>query len=318
MFRTPDFKAYIENIQGGVASYSSLQKLDKIIANCSKYIHNDPECALAYSAKGVAIWESELQRENTGLREAFKRAKEALDKAIEIDNNCEILHTARGIVINEFITYVDLEDKKLANLWSQSDRDAIKAKELGAEFPLTHLIYAQTHLAQKETTKDAIEACSKGIEINPKLPNLYWYRGSLLEGIEEFSNAIDDYMQYLRLNKKLELELWWRWKHIGNVSMKWEQYRNAIDYYNHGIKLVEHYLIKIWKGVENDPYVEHWGGMNLLSDFQTMHVREFRKNISPSLAKIISELYGARAEAFEKVGKTREAKRDRNIVREII
>ncbi len=126
-------------------------------------------------------------------REAFPRARKAVDKAIELDETLAEGFTSRG-----FTKMVYEWD------WRSSEQDFKRALELNPAYPTAHHWYGE-YLMFMGRLKEAHEHGLHALECDPVSPILYGYLGWVHYFMKDFEKAIKECKKALELDPNLDL-----------------------------------------------------------------------------------------------------------------
>jgi serine/threonine protein kinase/tetratricopeptide (TPR) repeat protein len=153
---TSDSKAYQLYLQGRY--YFNKRTKDDVLRSIDFYqqaISLDPNFALAY----VAIADSYAIMSPYGYaapNEVFPKAKEAAQRAIEIDPGSAEAHAAYGKILADYYWK-----------WSEAEREFKRSIELNPNVALTHYQYGAACLTPVGRFDEAISELKRGLELDP-------------------------------------------------------------------------------------------------------------------------------------------------------
>ncbi len=153
---TSDSKAYQLYLQGRF--YFNKRTKDDVLHSIEFYqqaISLDPNFALAY----VAIADSYAIMSPYGYaapNEVFPKAKEAAQRAIEIDPDSAEAHAAYGKILADYYWK-----------WSEAEREYKRSIELNPNVSLTHYQYGAACLTPIGRFDEAISELKRGLELDP-------------------------------------------------------------------------------------------------------------------------------------------------------
>ena len=164
--------------------------LNKGIENFQHAIAKDPTYALAYS--GLADCYSVLAASDViPPKEAFPRAKEAAQRALEIDDTLSEAHTSLALIK----TYYDWD-------WSGAEREFQRALEINPSSVTAHRLYGLA-LGQTGRFEEAIREVKRALELDPlSLPNNHAL-GLGFFGARQYDQAIEQERKTLEMDPNL-------------------------------------------------------------------------------------------------------------------
>jgi len=178
-----------------------------------KAIDIDPTYALAFS--GLADCYSDLAyRGFLAPKEAYPRAKEAAQRALNIDGTLAEAHTSLAIVTGEF----DWD-------WLDADKEFQRAIELNPNYAIAHTWYATRVLRNMGRSEEAIAEQKRAVELDPL---------SLISNLAlgvEFSEARQYDQAIEQLRKTVELDPNFSLAHVmlGRTYVEKAAYKEGIE-----------------------------------------------------------------------------------------
>ena len=187
------------------------EAMKKSVGYFEQAIQIDPNYALAYA--GIAHSYTALRaRGYVPPLEGAQKMKEAVTKALELDDNLAEAHTAMGTYkITEFD-------------WPGAEREFKRAIELDPNYPTAHLWYGyflegmgrqDENIAER---KRALELDPLNLEINASLGSAYCFAGQYDKAIEQEGKALE-------LNSNFQVAH----EHLGKIYLKKGMYDEAIS-----------------------------------------------------------------------------------------
>jgi TolB-like protein/DNA-binding winged helix-turn-helix (wHTH) protein/Tfp pilus assembly protein PilF len=195
------------------------EAMKKSVGYFEQAIQIDPNYALAYA--GIAHSYTALRaRGYVAPLEGAQKMKEAVTKALELDDNLAEAHTAMGTYkITEFD-------------WPGAEREFKRAIELDPNYPTAHLWYGfflegmgrqDENIAER---KRALELDPLNLEINASLGSAYFYAGQYDKAIEQEGKALE-------LNSNFQVAH----QYLGRIYMTKGMYDEAIsEFQKSGLK----------------------------------------------------------------------------------
>jgi serine/threonine protein kinase/Tfp pilus assembly protein PilF len=183
-------KRYTENLEAydlylkGIYYRNKLTQdgFERSIECFDKAIAEDPHFALAYAGMADSYWLSSFWG-NLPPRQTYPKAREAAEKAIEIDDTIGQAHASLAAIH----TFYDWD-------WKAAEREFKRALELVPDSPYTHVYYSY-YLNLMRRYDAAVAQAKKGQELDPlsgfcntHFAHRLWQARRYDEAIEEFQN----------------------------------------------------------------------------------------------------------------------------------
>jgi len=190
---TTNEEAYWLYLQGRNLTYSpSAENARKGIEYFEQAIRLDPNFARAYAAMAHAYIASAMLRYGSP-REEFEKAKQAVTKALELDNNF-----GEGFAVaGQLKFYYEWN-------YPAAEKDLLRALELEPNSDLAHKEYA-TFLAARGRFNEAVAEINTALEIDPNSLIIQGYRGRILFLARRYDEAILQFKQIFEVNEKSEM-----------------------------------------------------------------------------------------------------------------
>jgi len=176
-------------------------------------IDKDPTYALAFS--GLADCYSDLgYRGFVVPKEAYPRAKEAAQKALEIDGTLAEAHTSVAIIAAEY----DWD-------WPDAEKEFQRAIELNPNYAIAHTWYATRLLRNLGRSEEAIAEQKRAVELDPLSLITNLALGAELSEARHYDPAVE------QLRKTLELDPNFSLAHVmlGRAFVEKGAYKEGID-----------------------------------------------------------------------------------------
>jgi uncharacterized protein (TIGR02996 family) len=190
-----DPEAHRLYLQGRQFVVGSSREMNKAVDYLQQAIDQDPGFALARAELGRAFvlqaYHSVMERD-----EALDRARQAVSKALEIDDQLAEAHA-----VSAEIKYLFDWD------WAGADRDLMRAVELNPGSDTVRLIYAD-FLASMGRFDEAIAQSEKAKELDPLSPAAAHMLAFSLMGTRDYERAAAEFRAALDLNPN------WTWGYI--------------------------------------------------------------------------------------------------------
>lgn len=214
----------------------------------NRAIEIDSESGLAYHARGVINFEQE------NIEDAFKdfhKAKKYESYNSDIYFNIGQLYANYSNNIDSATYYFDRALKLApqspnnymiqANLGVLKDRngklnEALEhfkiAERLNSKYDLMLFNYSMLLSDMKKKTK-ALDKINRAITINPKDPEYFNLKGSILIDLSDFNNAEQAFIKAIEINSNYGAPYY----NLGYLNGKQDNIREAIKYYNKAVQL---------------------------------------------------------------------------------
>jgi TolB-like protein/Flp pilus assembly protein TadD len=190
--KAPLIKRYTENFEAYNLYMQGLYFLDKFefqksLEYFQQAIEKDPNYALAYACIGWN-YNGQLMFGFLSPKEAFPKAKEAAERALEIDNTLGLAH-------NVFGTTKWLYDWD----WEAAEREIKRAIELNPSYAENHNGYA-LYLSAMGRDDEALAESKRAIELDPLSLETNLVLGSIFSLMRQNDRAIEQYKKILELD----------------------------------------------------------------------------------------------------------------------
>lgn len=272
--RSEAYKFYLKGLSN-LQSYSNTDSLTKAINYFEQSVGLEPEFSLSYAGLGEAYWR---RYQNTQEPELIERARNSLDKALQIDSSQAPVQTVLGHLMKETGSL----DKALNHYK--------KALKIDPNYSNAYQGMADVYGKLGETEK-AISIYQKAIELKPQ----YWGVYSDL-GIFYFRNGdLDSALKYFKEVAELTPRNSKAYQRMGVVLQYMDSIDQAKQMYNKALAL------------DNNP--------DAASNLATIYQEEGRYDEAASLYKIAAETspdyyvyWGNLGSAYENAGDSTNAR----------
>lgn len=154
------------------------QSLEKAVGYFQQALTADPNDAMAYS--GLADAYSGLSTHYKAPLDVMPKAKQAAEKAIELDDGLADAHASLGYVL---LTY-DWE-------WARAEHEFRRALQLNASLARAHAGYAEYLLFVARRTDEAVQELERAYSLDPLLPLSHGDSAWLLFLAKRYSQSIE-------------------------------------------------------------------------------------------------------------------------------
>ncbi len=197
-FGTTNEEAYLLYLQGRNLTYNqNAANTQKAIEYLGQAIRLDPNFALAYSAMAHAYIAS--GNLSGGSRVEYEKAKQAVTKALELDNNLAEGHAVSG----QFKFAIEWD-------YAAGEKDLLRAIELAPNSDFAHQQYA-SYLAACGRFDEALAESKTALEINPNSYNIQLDRARILYLARRYDEAILQYKRVVEVHHDLGVYGGWLW-----------------------------------------------------------------------------------------------------------
>jgi len=215
------YHAYLKGI------YCWAKRTDQDVKNAIEYfkkaIEADPEYALAY----VGLADSYLVLGGFGIaslapKEAYPKAREALLRALEIDDTLAEAHTSLGYCFGNY----DWN-------WAAAEREFKRALELKPGYATAHHWYGFIYLAAMGRLDEAIAELKQALELDPLSLPIGSNIGLLLYLARRYDEALEHFRKNLAIDRSFFYTHW-------QMALAYEQcgrYEEAIASFQQAIAL---------------------------------------------------------------------------------
>ena len=231
------------------------KEISRYITSFRNAIAADPEYAEAYV--GLAdVYLTFTRSQSYPRPEGYRKAKENVSKAIELNGNLAEAHTILGVILYR-------SEWK----WEEARKELEHAIELNPNYAQAHRYYADLMdiLRQKELAR---LHCFKAAELNPIYPSLMLWKAGYLEEDGKFNEAMEEYKKFIELYPENSSVYWYLFdfyrkteaelKAIESLQKAFQlvpedrPFENTIKviYDKHGMKGLEKWLNEY--GIKND------------------------------------------------------------------
>ena len=213
---TESAEAYLAFLRGRFHwSKRTAKDLEKSVANYEQAIRLDPNFALAYA--GLA--DTYVLLSGYGVsspQESFPRAKEAAQKAIQLDDSLVEAHTSLGYVLFNYDWNFEASEKEMR-----------RAIELNQNYATAHHWYGNANLLALGKLQESIASLERAHKLDPlsliinaDLATAYLYAG-------QFDKAVAQYKKTLELDENF----YYAHAYLGRTYMMKGEYENAVAAY---------------------------------------------------------------------------------------
>ena len=209
---TENMEAYESFIKGRYFYYSYIEgELEKALQYYKQAITLDPNYAPAHSAIAEWYWSFPLlEGQEASKEDAYTNAKEAIKKALEIDNNLAEAHATLGLI--RWIYEWD---------WNGAEEAFETALDLNPGSSKSHYDYAYYLATVVEDFDKSISESRKAVELDPLSGNAHFIFGVSLFVSNQFDQAIEQ----LRIAREMIPNHWpsasiliWAYKEKGMLE----------------------------------------------------------------------------------------------------
>ena len=196
------------------------ESLRKAIERFEKALEKDPRYALAYT--GVADSYAVLALlEFLPPKQAFPKARTAVEKSLELDNNLAEAHTSLGVVRFQY----DWD-------WEGAEREFRRAIELNPSHAPAHQFYADL-LKSQGRFDEALSEMSHAQALDPISLAINTGIGHVLYLSRQYDKAIEQYQNAIKLDPEfVQARLW-----FGRPYLQKRMYKEAVTELNHAVTL---------------------------------------------------------------------------------
>jgi serine/threonine protein kinase/Tfp pilus assembly protein PilF len=183
-------------------------------------LQKDPNYALAYYGLAEVFYAISYWA-NVPPNEAYPKAKEYAQKAIEIDDDIGEAHAALGLVY----TFYDWN-------WKEAERELTKALELNPSSAIIHMSYSW-FLSLTEKHEEAISEAKRAQELDPLSPLILSHIGLACIWGGQFDKAIDE----LKAGMSLAPDFYLMHYYLGLAYRAKSMFKEAIAEYERAVDL---------------------------------------------------------------------------------
>ena len=198
---TTNEEAYRFYLQGkNLTAKRSPSDAQKAIEYFEQAVRIDPNFASAYASMAYAYRASGTL--GGGFpREQFEKAKEAVNKALELDSNLAEAYAVRG----------DLRPRYERD-WAGAESDLLRAVELEPNNDLAHAIYADFLVQRYSRFDEALAEIETALAINPGSLAHLRDRGRIFYFARRYDEAIVELKRVLEIDKNFNTAYGWLWR----------------------------------------------------------------------------------------------------------
>ncbi len=165
------------------------EAIEKSLTNFQQAVAADPNEALYYSGLADAYTLLAFYAPN-GSRELYTKAKEAAQRALELDESVAEAHTSLAGILHKF----DMD-------WAAAEREFQRALQLNPNYPTAHQWYA-IYLISKGEFDRALAEIDRALEIDPHSLIIRTDKGWLLYAARRYEEATTLLKQVLERDAK--------------------------------------------------------------------------------------------------------------------
>jgi serine/threonine protein kinase len=190
--KTENIEAYNLNLKG---RYYLLRLTPDNLAKSKEYFEQaiaiDPNYASPWH--GLAAMYAISVTIGIAPGSANENSRRAILKALELDNMLPEAHAhLGGLLANEFD-------------WKESEREFLKARELGPNSMDVWMLYSLYYLASMGRFEEALAAMQKAQELDPLSPPIYYCLSIIYTFMKQYDRAIEQCRNALELNPHFHL-----------------------------------------------------------------------------------------------------------------
>ena len=172
--------------------------ISKYITPFKNAIAADPEYAEAYV--GLAdVYLTFTRAQSYSVPESFRRAKENVLKALDLNSNLAEAHTILGAILYRF------EWK-----WEDARKELEHAMELNPNYAQAHRYYADLMEILRQTELARFH-CFKAAELDPISPYLILWKANFLEEDGKFDEAMEEFNKFIEMYPDYYSVYWYLW-----------------------------------------------------------------------------------------------------------
>jgi serine/threonine-protein kinase len=211
---TENIEAYNLYLQGryfwGQRTKVAMPKSVKLF---NQAIEIDPNYALAYSGLADCYIAGGGRHLDLSAKEAYARAREAAQKALELDETLAEAHNSLAGVLTSYFWY-----------WERAENEFIRAIELNPSYATARIWYAE-HLYSIGRHDVSIQQARLALELDPLSSMISTALGVSLYFGGEYDQAIQQYQRTLTVTPNFQRAIYW----LGFGYIKKEMYREGLE-----------------------------------------------------------------------------------------
>ena len=176
-------------------------------------IEIDPSYALAYSGLADCYIAGGGRHLDLSAEEAYAKAREAAQKALELDETLAEAHTSLAGVLTSYFWY-----------WERAENEFIRAIELNPSYATARIWYSE-HLYSIGRHDVSIQQARLALELDPLSSMISTALGVSHYFAGEYDQSIQQYQRTLEIAPNFQRAIYW----LGFGYIKKEMYREAIE-----------------------------------------------------------------------------------------
>ena len=211
---TENLEAYNLYLQGRYFwSQRTKDAMPKSVERFNQAIEIDPNYALAYSGLADCYIAGGGRHLDLSAEEAYAKAKEMAQKALELDETLAEAHNSLAGVLTSYFWY-----------WERAENAFIRAIELNPGYATARIWYAE-HLYSIGRHDASIQQARLALELDPLSSMISTALGVSHYFAGEYDQAIQQYQRTLEIIPNFPRAIYW----LGFGYIKKEMYREAIE-----------------------------------------------------------------------------------------
>jgi serine/threonine protein kinase/Tfp pilus assembly protein PilF len=211
---TENIEAYNLYLQGRYYwGKRTREDMPKSIEQFRQAIEIDPNYALAYSGLADCYIAGGGRHLDLSAKEAYANAREAAQKALELDETLAEAHNSLAGVLTSYFWY-----------WERAEDEFIRAIELNPSYATARIWYAE-HLYSIGRHDVSIQQARLALELDPLSSMISTALGVSLYFAGEYDQAIQQYQHTLEASPDFQRAIYW----LGFGYIKKERHREAIE-----------------------------------------------------------------------------------------
>jgi tetratricopeptide (TPR) repeat protein len=187
--------------------------MPKSVEQFNQAIEIDPNYALAYSGLADCYIAGGGRHLDLSAEEAYAKAKDAAQKALELDDTLAEAHTSLAGVLTSYFWY-----------WERAENAFIRAIELNPSYATARIWYAE-HLYSIGRHDVSIQQARLALELDPLSSMISTALGVSLYFAGEYDPAIQQYQRTLEIAPNFQRAIYW----LGFGYVKKEMYGEAVE-----------------------------------------------------------------------------------------
>jgi tetratricopeptide (TPR) repeat protein len=183
----------------------------------------DPNYALSYGGLADCYIAGGGRHLGLSAEEAYAKAREAAQKALELDDTLAEAHTSLAGVLTSYFWY-----------WERAEDEFIRAIELNPSYATARIWYAE-HLWSIRRHDISIQQAKLALELDPLSPMITTSCGVSYYFAGEYDQAMQQYRQTLAANPDFQRAIYW----LGFSYLQKEMNGEAIEQFQRVFDLSE-------------------------------------------------------------------------------